>query len=77
MRCGICKGDMEEKLVTHTEDLGKSVVVIRNVPALVCDECGNVWYSGDVVRQIEAIVDAIAATPYTEVAVVNYDSEVA
>lgn len=77
MNCGICKGDMERKLVTHTEDLGESVVVIRNVPALVCSECGNVWYSGDVVQQLEAIVDAIAANPFTEVAVVKFEDKVA
>jgi YgiT-type zinc finger domain-containing protein len=71
MTCGICKAEAREQLVTYTEDVKDGVVVIRHVPAHVCGECGNTWYSGSVAARIEAIV-AQAAAVRTEVAVVNY-----
>ena len=77
MRCGICKAEMEEKAVTYTEDLDQGVVVIRHVPAEVCTECGNTWYSGTVAAQLEKMVDAFASSAGTEVSVVNYSKSVA
>lgn len=77
MRCGLCKGELEDRLVTYTEDLGNMVVVIRHVPAKVCSECGNVWYMGAVSARLEAIVDMIVDISITEVAVVNYSDNAA
>lgn len=77
MNCFLCKGAMEPREVTHTVDLGNCIVIIRNVPAMVCTQCGEVWYNGTVSRQLEKIVDAIAATAFTEIAVVNYSDRVA
>lgn len=31
MSCFLCKGDMENKLVTHTADLGHCIVIVKNV----------------------------------------------
>jgi YgiT-type zinc finger domain-containing protein len=72
MQCGICKGKMEEGLVSYTEDMDDCVVVIRKVPAFVCSECGNVWYAGTVVSKLESMVNSIAQAKITDVAVVNY-----
>ena len=77
MNCFLCKGDMENKTVTHTVDLGSCIVIIRSVPAMVCTQCGEVWYSGTVTQHIERIVDAVTAAALTEVAVVNYSEKVA
>jgi YgiT-type zinc finger domain-containing protein len=72
MKCGICKAETEKRFISYTEDSAGSVIVVRNVPANVCTECGNVWYTGAVSAHIEEIVDAIIKTANTEVAVVNY-----
>jgi len=77
MSCFLCKGDMENNTVTHTIDLGGCIVIIRNVPAMVCSQCGEAWYSGTVTRHIEKIVDAVTATALTEIAIVNYSEKVA
>jgi hypothetical protein len=37
--------------------LGFGVVVIRNVPATVCSQCGADWIFDDVAGRIEAVVD--------------------
>lgn len=77
MNCVLCKGDMESKLVTHTADMGHGIVIIKSVPAMVCTQCGEVWYSGTVARQLEKIVAAITDTLNTEIAVVSYSDKVA
>jgi YgiT-type zinc finger domain-containing protein len=77
MKCGICKAEMEEKSVTYTEDLNQGVVVIRHVPANVCTECGNIWYSGTVVAELEKLVDKYESLSGSEVSVVNFSKLVA
>jgi YgiT-type zinc finger domain-containing protein len=77
MKCGICKAETEEKRVTYTEDLRDGVVVIRHVPAWVCTECGNIWYSGSVAARLEEIVNSLANAVYTEVAIVNFTGHAA
>jgi len=77
MNCFLCKGDMESGLTTHTVDLKSCIVIIRDVPAMVCTQCGEVWYNGTVTREVEKIVDAVTATALAEIAVVNYSANVA
>ena len=77
MKCGICKAEMEEKKVTYTEDINQGVVVIRQVPAQVCTECGNTWYSGTVAAQLEKLIDKFALSTDAEVSVINYAKSVA
>ena len=77
MKCGICKAEMEEKKVTYTEDIEQGVIVIRHVPAKVCTECGNIWYSGSVAIELEKLVDGFALSACSEVSVINYSKLVA
>jgi YgiT-type zinc finger domain-containing protein len=72
MKCGICKAEMEEKAVTYTEDVDQGVIVIRHVPAQVCTECGNTWYSGTVAVELEKLVDQFAFSAGSEVSVINF-----
>ena len=79
MKCGICKAEMEEATVSYTEDIEQGVIVIRHVPAQVCTECGNTWYSGTVAAQLEKIVDkAVTSLSIgSEVSIINYTKSVA
>jgi YgiT-type zinc finger domain-containing protein len=65
---------MEHGQVSHSIDLKHCVVVIKNVPALVCAQCGEVWFSGAVTRRIEQILQEIEASRLSEVAIVQYSS---
>ena len=77
MKCGICKAEMEEKNVTYTEDICNGVIVIRHVPAQVCTECGNSWYSGTVALQLEKMIDKFIASTESEISIVNFSKAVA
>ncbi len=76
MTCFYCKGDLIEATTTYMEDLGNCIVIIKNVPCNKCSQCGEISYSGTVVRQIEKIISNLQNS-LTEVAIVNYSNNVA
>ncbi|HXF06494.1 MAG TPA: type II toxin-antitoxin system MqsA family antitoxin [Blastocatellia bacterium] len=46
---------MEERQVTVDFRWGDYLVIIQDVPAKVCNECGERYYTAEVVRQMERI----------------------
>lgn len=42
---------------TVTVDLGLGVVVVRDVPATVCSQCGTDWIEDAIAGKVEEIVD--------------------
>jgi YgiT-type zinc finger domain-containing protein len=61
---------------THTVDAGKSVIVIRNVPCEKCTQCGEIVFTGAVVKQLEDIVAEMKKS-LMELVIVNYSDKVA
>jgi YgiT-type zinc finger domain-containing protein len=55
--CPLCGGDREPGMTLFSVDLGHGVVVVRNVPASVCTQCGEALIGADAARGLEAIVD--------------------
>lgn len=55
--CPLCGGVMETGKTTFTADLGFGVVVVRNVPATVCSQCGADWIDDAIAARIETIVE--------------------
>ncbi len=55
--CPLCGGMKRTGTTTFTAELGFGVVVVRNVPATVCAQCGSDWISDDIAERLEALVD--------------------
>ena len=55
--CPICGGTKTRGTTTFTVDLGFGVVVVRNVPALVCDQCGADWIADEIAERLEKTVN--------------------
>jgi len=54
--CYFCKkGILEDKRVTVDFRWGSKLIVIEEVPAKVCNECGEKYYSAEVSREMEKI----------------------
>ncbi len=56
-RCPICGGEKAPGRTTYSAELGTGVVVVRNVPAETCKQCGEEWIGPDAARTIEQIVE--------------------
>jgi len=41
---------------TFTADLSSGIVVVRNVPATICAQCGADWIDDSIARRLEEIV---------------------
>lgn len=55
--CPLCKGKKQLKKTTFTVDFGFGVVVVRDVPATVCSQCGADWISDDIAEKLERLVE--------------------
>jgi YgiT-type zinc finger domain-containing protein len=51
--CEYCSGAIREKRVTVYRQLKEDHVLIENVPAGVCTECGTRYYAANVLKMIE------------------------
>ena len=58
MRCLICKtGTPYGGTITVTLERGDTVVVIKDVPAQVCNNCGEYYLSEEVTNRIHALTE--------------------
>ena len=71
-----CKGKLEEKNTTFMVELDNCIIIIKNVPSLVCEQCGEVSYSNEVSKQLEKLVNAVRNS-ITEITIINYSEKVA
>ena len=55
--CPLCGGTKRAGQTTFTVDLGFGVVVVRNVAATVCAQCGADWIDDSVAAKLEDIVN--------------------
>ncbi len=59
MTCPTCQiGETIPGTATKTLERGSTLVVVRHVPANVCDRCGSPLYAGAVVEQLLAVLEA-------------------
>jgi len=56
-RCPLCGGSKTAGRTTFTVDLGFGVVVVRDVPASVCSQCGADWIDDSIASKLEEIVN--------------------
>jgi len=77
MTCFMCKGLVQEGFSTFTADMGGCVVLIKNVPSDICEQCGEIYYNSEVARQLEQIVQNITKSVSAEIAVVSYHEKAA
>ena len=53
MKCVICKnGETKDGFTTITLEKNGATLVFKNVPALVCDNCGEKYLSEEISRKL-------------------------
>ena len=61
MMCMICKhGKTEPGLTTVTLTRGNTTVVFRDVPAQICDNCGEEYVDEEITARLLAIAEEAA-----------------
>lgn len=76
MKCFMCKGETEKRLVNYIIDLNTSIIIIKDVPANVCTQCGERYFEDDVMEKLEKIIDNVKKIS-VEITIIRYDEVVA
>ena len=62
MRCVICKaGAIAEGKATVTLERGSSLIIVKGVPAGICEQCGEYYLSEDVTEKVMARAEEAVA----------------
>ena len=56
MNCPFCKGEAKEQLIRYVQEYDGQVVIIENVPAHVCAQCGEKLIRPEVAEKIQRLV---------------------
>jgi len=57
MRCPLCKGKMIKGKTHLPYEMGEEeILVVRDVPAWVCEQCGESFVEIEVVRRVEKLL---------------------
>ena len=73
MKCMKCGMPAYKSVTSEAIELGFGLLVIRNIPCYKCEECDEIFYTGDVVKKIEVIV-AEAKQLMQEIRVIDYNA---
>lgn len=72
MRCVICKGgEVKPGTTTFTVEREQMTLVLKEVPARICQQCGEAYFDEATTQRIEQIAEA-AAQRGIQVAVQDY-----
>ncbi|ESL02123.1 YgiT-type zinc finger domain protein [Catonella morbi ATCC 51271] len=56
---------------THVVNYNNCIIVVKNVPCLECEQCGEKYYTDEVAERLEMIVDT-AKKMMQEITVIDY-----
>lgn len=72
MKCAICKtGNAHPGKATFTLQRGRTVVVVRDVPAEVCENCGEYYLDEVTARRVYADAE-LSVQRHVEVEIQTY-----
>jgi YgiT-type zinc finger domain-containing protein len=72
--CPLCGGQLSVELATIPFVSGQSVVVIKQVPAEVCDTCGEPFLHAEATDVVSSLLEKALASS-AEVSVMTYSAE--
>ncbi len=75
-KCPLCQGSIADGSTTFTVDLGEGIVVVRDIPAQVCSQCGEEWLDDTTAMKLETIVES-ARQKHVTVEVARWSESVA
>ena len=56
MKCALCGGESKQQVITYEARWGKKLYSFKDVPALICESCGDISFSHRVMQEIDRII---------------------
>ena len=77
-KCYFCKGKVVQKKITLDFRWGEDLVVIKDVPAGVCQQCGEKYIESSVYKDLESMAKSKGqVTDTIKVDVLDFESSLA
>ena len=55
-QCSFCKGTLRKGKTEFMTRIGSEIIVIKDIPAFVCDQCNESYFTPDSSRKIDQII---------------------
>ena len=66
MKCPLCKGEMQKGKTSMPYETGKDrLIVVKDVPALICEQCGESFIEAPVLKRVEKILEVVEKSGMT------------
>ena len=72
MKCMRCGKTAYKSVTSEAIELGFGLLVIRNIPCYKCEECDEIYYTGDVAEKIEKVTEMVKQL-MQEITVIDYE----
>jgi len=72
MSCILCQGQLKKELVKYTLFYKEKWIIVENVPAQVCQQCGEKLFEPEIVDKLQKVIWE-EKTPKKEVKTPIYD----
>ena len=67
-QCYFCKGRLTKKIITHIYTWGEKILLFEEVPAEVCQQCGETYFHPDVLEIMDKIATS-GSEPQTTISI--------
>jgi len=54
----MCKGDLTDGTISYSADHNSQFLLLREVPALICNQCGEFYLDDETLARIEKIIES-------------------
>jgi YgiT-type zinc finger domain-containing protein len=71
MKCILCKSNLTIGVVNHIVDLDGHIIIIKGVPANICNQCGEYFIENDIAIKLEKIIEEVTKNKI-EILILNY-----
>ena len=55
-KCSFCEGNLQRGTTEFVARVEDEVIVIKEVPAYICEQCGESYYAPEISRKIDEIM---------------------
>ena len=57
-KCSVCHSKTLSKTITYTQWYKGKLIAVENVPAEVCPNCGEEYFSPDVADKVQGVIES-------------------
>lgn len=58
-RCSYCKGNLEKGNSECIARVGDEVIIVKDIPAYVCNQCKEAYFTPEISRKIDKIMNDV------------------